>query len=201
MSQLERDVAAQRVSSFAHRGVEPTEGVRRAAVAVIVAEIDGVRGIWLTRRPTRLRDHPGQFALPGGRLEAGEDAVDAALRETEEEIGVHLGPDAVLGLLDDYLTRSGYVMTPVVCWAGAGHVPTPSADEVAHLYFIPLSDLTVDPIFLRIPESDRPVIQLPLLGHRIHAPTAAVLYQFAEVVLAGRDTRVDQLEQPVFAWH
>ncbi|MCE5290313.1 MAG: CoA pyrophosphatase, partial [Nocardiaceae bacterium] len=61
-------------------------------------------------------------------------------------------------------------------------------------------DLDVEPRFISIAESDRPVIQLPIANSLVHAPTAAVIYQFAEVVLAGRDTRVHDLEQPVFAW-
>jgi hypothetical protein len=67
------------------------------------------------------------------------------------------------------------------------------------MYGIPVEQLDVEPRFLRIPESDAPVIQLPLLGRLVHAPTAAVLHQFREVVLCGRPTRVRHLEQPVFA--
>ncbi|PXY19454.1 NUDIX hydrolase [Prauserella muralis] len=173
---------------------------RRAAVAVTLALRDGQAGFWLTRRVPSLRSHAGQFALPGGRLDDGEDATAAALRELHEELGVRLRPDHVLGLLDDYVTRSGYVITPVVVWAGADPEPVPSPDEVAELFWIPLTDLDLEPRFVRIPESDRPVIQLPLAGTLIHAPTAAVLYQFREVALHGRPTRVHDLEQPVFAW-
>jgi hypothetical protein len=106
----------------------------------------------------------------------------------------------VLGVLDDYPTRSGYVITPVVVWLTAGRQLTANPDEVAELYQIPLASLDVTPRFIAIPESDRPVIQLPLVGHFVHAPTAAVLYQFREVALHGRETRVAHLEQPVFAW-
>jgi hypothetical protein len=75
----------------------------------------------------------------------------------------------------------------------------PNPAEVAHLYFATLDEIAVAPRFITIPESPRPVIQLPMLGALIHAPTAAVIHQFAEV-LAGRPTRVADLEQPVFAW-
>jgi hypothetical protein len=65
---------------------------------------------------------------------------------------------------------------------------------------IPLPDLDVEPRFIAIPESDKPVIQLPLMGGRIHAPTAAIVYQFTRVALYGEVVRVAHLEQPVFAW-
>lgn len=176
--------------------------LRLAAVAVVVLD-DPARGpgVLLTRRTSRLRDHPGQFALPGGSVDPGEDVVTAARRELDEELGLRLGDDTVLGLLDDYPTRSGFVITPVVLAApGAVADLRPSPDEVSELFHIPLDELDVDPLFHDIEESPRPVVQLPLVGHFIHAPTAAVLLQFREVALHGRTTRVDGLEQPVFAW-
>jgi 8-oxo-dGTP pyrophosphatase MutT (NUDIX family) len=195
---------ADRVSRHdrAHRRVADRPDLRAAAVAVVVLD-DPERGpgVLLTRRTSRLRDHPGQFALPGGSVDAGEDVVTAARRELDEELGLALAADAVVGLLDDYPTRSGFVITPVVLVAsGAVADLEPSPDEVSELFHITLDELDVDPYYLTIPESDRPVVQMPLIGHRIHAPTAAVLLQFREVALHGRTTRVDTLEQPVFAW-
>jgi 8-oxo-dGTP pyrophosphatase MutT (NUDIX family) len=175
---------------------------RRAAVAVVVLR-DPQRGsgVLLTRRTSRLRDHPGQFALPGGSVDPGEDTVAAARRELDEELGLALGPDRVVGLLDDYPTRSGFVITPVVMTVDASvDSLTPSPDEVARIFHVTLDELDVEPYYLAIPESDRPVVQLPIVGHRVHAPTAAVLLQFREVALRDRATRVDGLEQPVFAW-
>lgn len=177
----------------------PLDGRRAAAVAVTMSEDEHGPGVWLTRRTSRLRAHPGQFALPGGRFDDGEDAVAAALRELHEELGIVAGRGQCVGLLDDYATRSGYVITPVVVRATAQE-PVPNPAEVAELHWISFTELAVEPRYLRIPESDRPVIQLPLVGHLVHAPTAAVLFQFREVALYGRHTRVDQLEQPVFAW-
>jgi 8-oxo-dGTP pyrophosphatase MutT (NUDIX family) len=155
----------------------------------------------MTRRAARLRSHGGQWALPGGRCDQGETAIEAALRELDEEIALRLDAGSVLGILDDYPTRSGYLITPVVVWAGAHAQLRPSPKEVASLHRIPLADImrpdAVD--FVTIPESDRQVVRLHVNGRSIHAPTAALVYQFREV-LAGRDTRVADLEQPVFAW-
>lgn len=180
----------------------PLGGRRPAAVAVAITggEDDGEPAIWLTRRASRLRNHPGQFALPGGSLDPGEDAAAAALRELREEIGIVAGPGDVLGLLDDYPTRSGFVITPVVVRTADGQEPAVNPAEVSELYRVTFTELGVRPRFLTIPESDRPVIQLPIVGHFVHAPTAAVLYQFAELAVHGRETRVAHLEQPVFAW-
>ncbi len=167
--------------------------------------IEGTAGgaaFLLTRRVSHLSDHPGQWALPGGRLDDGESALEAAKREIEEEIGLVLGADALLGQLDDYPTRSGYVITPFVFWAGVGATPVANPEEVASVHHVSIRELirADSPRFVEIPESDRPVIQVPLGGDLIHAPTGAVLYQFRSVAYEGRSTRVDHYEQPVFAW-
>jgi 8-oxo-dGTP pyrophosphatase MutT (NUDIX family) len=179
------------------------DGLRPAAVAVVIVPDARERPCFLlTRRAAELRAHARQWALPGGRLEEGESPVTGALRELSEELGLALDASAVLGLLDDYPTRSGYVITPVVVWGGAHGDIVPNAAEVASVYRIPLDDLDAPdvPRLITIPESDRPVIQISLVGSLIHAPTAAVLYQLREVVMHGRPTRVDHLEQPVWAW-
>jgi 8-oxo-dGTP pyrophosphatase MutT (NUDIX family) len=168
--------------------------------------MEGVAGgaaFLLCRRASGLRLHAAQWALPGGRLDAGETPVDAALRELDEELGVTLDESAVLGLLDDYPTRSGYVITPVVVWGGGDPTLVPEPGEVLAAYRIGLHELCRDdsPRYVSIPESDRPVVQIPLGRDLIHAPTGAVLVQFRWVALEGRlDERVDHLEQPVFAW-
>ncbi|HET7341600.1 MAG TPA: CoA pyrophosphatase, partial [Methylomirabilota bacterium] len=190
------------LTGFAHRAHPPAER-RPAAVAIVLVPDDEGRACFLlTRRAATLRAHARQWALPGGRLEPGESPEAAALRELGEEIGLALEGGAVLGRLDDYPTRSGFVITPVVVWGEGASEPTLNADEVARVYRVPLEDLDRPevPILVAIPESERPVIQLPLLGTLIHAPTAAVLYQLREVVMHGRATRVDHFEQPVWAW-
>lgn len=165
-------------------------------------DVAGGAAFVLCRRPGTLRAHAGQWALPGGRLDEGEDEIDAALRETEEEIGVRLGRDSVLGLLDDYPTRSGYVITPVVLWGGGRAHLAPSPDEVLAAYRIGLHNLLVpeSPRFVDIPESERPVVQVPLGNDLVHAPTGAVLVQLRWLGLEGDASPVDGFEQPVFAW-
>lgn len=182
------------------RVTHPLGGRRAAAVTLAVVDTDEGPGIVLTKRSSRLRAHAGQWALPGGRLDAGETHEAAAVRELHEELGLAVDVGDVLGRLDDYPTRSGYVITPVVVWAGSAVGMTPNPHEVASAHVVPPSVLDVEPRFISIPESEAPVIQLPMLDTLIHAPTAAVVYQFRELALHDRVTRVDHLEQPVFAW-
>jgi 8-oxo-dGTP pyrophosphatase MutT (NUDIX family) len=165
-------------------------------------DVSGGAAFLLCRRASRLSSHAAQWALPGGRLDPGEDAVDAALRELDEEVGVTLPHSAVLGLLDDYPTRSGYVITPVVIWGDGRLDLHPAPDEVVAVYRVGLHQLQRDnsPRFITIPESPRPVVQIPLGDDLIHAPTGAVLLQLRWLCLEGRHDPVDELEQPVFAW-
>jgi len=185
------------------RRAYPRSCLKAAAVAVTLLADDDMRACFiLTRRAARMRAHSRQWALPGGRLDHGETAAQAALRELSEEVGLEVGPERVLGLLDDYPTRSGYVITPVVIWAPRGATLTANPAEVAEVYRVPIAELDHPevPQLRRIPESPREVISIPLMGTNVHAPTAAVLYQLREVAIWGRTTRVAHYEQPVFAW-
>lgn len=176
--------------------------LKRAAVCLIVADDGaGAAALVLTRRAEHLSAHSGQFALPGGRIDAGETAAEAALREAREEIGLELAPSSILGRLDDYPTRSGYVITPLVAWAPREAQMRANPGEVAAIHRIDLAELGLpgSPEIFSIPESDRPVIRYPLLGTTIHAPTAALLFQFMEVAVHGRPTRVAHFDQPVWA--
>jgi 8-oxo-dGTP pyrophosphatase MutT (NUDIX family) len=182
---------------------QPDPALRPAAVAlVITADQAGEACFLITRRASRLKRHSGQFALPGGRLDPGETIVEAALRETHEEVGLRLRPEDVLGHLDDFATRSGFRMSPIVVWAEPDQPLRPDPAEVERLYVVPLAELEKPevPVLREIPESDRPVLSVPILDTLVHSPTAAILYQLREVALAGRDTRVAHFEQPVFAW-
>jgi 8-oxo-dGTP pyrophosphatase MutT (NUDIX family) len=206
--------AALSANLAAHeRRTRPLDGRRHAAVAVVLVDSDpgrdrglvggaGGAAFLLCQRALGMTRHAGQWALPGGRIEAGETPLDAALRELEEELGVGLGPRSVVGWLDDYPTRSGYVITPVVLWGGPNPALRPAAEEVLAVYRVGLQSLvTAEPRFISIPETDRPVLQLPLGDHLIHAPTGAVLLQLRQVGLLGRiGERVDEIGEPVFAW-
>lgn len=194
--------ARAHLARFECRRIAP-DGRRPAAVAVVLLEDgEGQACFLLTRRAAGLRKHPRQWALPGGRIDTGESPVRAALRELDEEVGLTLEESSVLGMLDDYGTRSGFIITPVVMWAGPVPELRPNPQEVASVHRVPLRELDRPgvPRLIAIPESERPVVQFPILSTLVHAPTAAVLYQMREVVVHGRPTRVEHLEQPVWAW-
>ena len=186
--------------------IESEESLRRAAVAIVVTSAPDSHEacILLTRRPESLKRHSGQYALPGGMLDAGEDALQAGLREMEEEIGLTLHPSSMIGMLDDFGSRSGFCITPIVFWAGPSVALKPAPDEVAVVFHIPLDELNHP----RIPEmadvegTEEPVFcaPLPTVGDEIYAPTAAMLYQFRQVALRSEMTRVSHIEQPQFAW-
>ncbi|HVS63271.1 MAG TPA: CoA pyrophosphatase [Thermoanaerobaculia bacterium] len=179
-----------------------TEGLRRAAVALLLLpDEEGRLCFVLTRRSPSLRSHAGQWALPGGKVDAGETVIEAALRELEEELGARLELESVLGRLDDYATRSGFLISPVVLWSPQRLRFEPDPQEVAFALEVPLEsfDRADVPRLRPIPESDRPVIALPVGDSWVHAPTAAVVYQLFELI-RGRCHRVDAYEEPVFAW-
>ncbi len=211
-----RSLLAEHLAGFETRALA-AGGRRQAAVALAVteeglgAELEGLPqhshwsdkpALLLTRRAATLRAHAGQWALPGGRIDAGETPEQAALRELHEEVGLQLPASAVLGRLDDYATRSGYVITPVVVWAGAAPQALPHEAEVASIHRIPVDEfLRADaPLLNHVRGAEHPVLRMPVGPRWIAAPTAAFLYQFAQVGLLGRDLRVAHFDQPAFAW-
>lgn len=167
-------------------------------------QVDGVVRFLLTQRPTTLSAHPGQFALPGGKLEPGEDHVGALVREVAEEVGVAISADDVVGRLDDYVTRSGFVIRPFVAWTEHLHEAVPSAAEVATLLRIPVTALNgpAVPILLQLPGVEGPpILQMPVGGGRVvHAPTGALLYQFASWAFGRRYIDMTAFAEPEFAW-
>lgn len=194
---------AKLCAAFTRLPSDDTAALKRAAVVIALTRGEAGAGtsFLLTRRAAGLRSHSAQWALPGGRCDAGETQAQAALRELHEELGLDLGEGDVLGLLDDYPTRSGYLITPVVVWVSSDSPIVPNPAEVASAHRVALADIEPDDAFsfTTIPESARRVIRFHFGALHIHAPTAALIYQFREV-LAGRTTRVAELEQPVFAW-
>ncbi len=193
---------SENISSFSNES-QPLKNLRAAAVAIVIAAHRGSPAVLLTRRSRKLRAHSGQWALPGGRLDAGESAEDAALRELKEEINLSLPRSAIMGRLDDYITRSGYRITPMVLWSGkeSDHLK-PNPDEVASIHTVNFKELTSPsaPQFEKILESDRKVLSMRLSIDQIYAPTAAFLFQFREVGILGKNTRVLHYDQPRFAW-
>ena len=211
-----KELIRARLASFDVLRADP-RAHRRAAVAVPVveegtgAEYKGIASpsgwsraaaLLLTRRPLTLRNHAGQWALPGGRIDDGETAEEAALREMREAVGLTLTSDDVLGHLEDYATRSGFVITPIVVWAGRGDALVPNPEEVASIHRIPVQEFMREDAPLLDPGDDpaRPVMRMPVGDGWIAAPTAAILYQFRELCIAGRVTRVAHFDQPRFAW-
>ncbi len=176
----------------------------RAAVVIAISKQANSTSacIYLTLRSSKLRRHAGQFALPGGKLDPGETNQEAALRELLEELGLKLDSSQVLGTLDDFPTRSGFAITPLVVWNNSTENIVPNPDEVARVHEIPLSELT-DPNLATFEETaTTPILSIepPSVGTTVYSPTAAIIYQFREVALLGNHTPVAHYEQPDFAW-
>jgi 8-oxo-dGTP pyrophosphatase MutT (NUDIX family) len=191
--------------------------VKRAAVAITIVEAGlgtDVYGLtpydeWrrnaaliLTKRAAKMKKHSGQWAFPGGRMDAGETPEQTALRELFEEVGLKLDYENVLGRLDDFTTRSGFVISPVVIWGGSAEELAPNPAEVESIHRISLHEFMRKdaPILAENNESDNPILLMPVGNSWIAAPTAAMIYQFREVAILGHNTRVGHFEQPYFAW-
>jgi len=194
---VSRDQIAANLAAFPRRALAGDD-LRRAAVAILLSPRDGALSYVLTRRALTLRRNAGNYALPGGNLEPGEDAIAGALRETAEELGVWLGRDAVLGLLDDFVTLGGHVVTPLVLWSADPLTLDPDPTEVGRAWFEPLAHLDHPEAPMReaAPGGGEPILRMYADDAWINPPTAAWLYQFREVALHGRHARVATVGQP-----
>jgi 8-oxo-dGTP pyrophosphatase MutT (NUDIX family) len=164
-----------------------------AAVAIVVLANDGLPCIPIFQRTSDMSRHAGQMALPGGRVHEGESVQACAIRELEEELGLAVGPESVVGMLDDFDTRSGFTITPVVIWAEIeAEAIQPSKFEVAQVYLVATPDLRAAVSKARPGDS----FSLKLEQVEVFAPTAAMLFQFSEVALDGRSVRVADFYQP-----
>ncbi len=209
-----RDLIAANLCDFTRCSLDP-DRLRKAAVALTIVDYRGEGGLVglgdapnssaaliLTRRSGGLKNHAGQWAFPGGSMDPGESPEQTAFRELEEEVGLRVQSEQLLGFLDDFVTRSGFHITPVVIWGGTVQCLKKNIHEVASIHRIPCKELfRLDaPAFEDGDDCDRPILFMPVGDTFIATPTAAILYQFREVALSGRATRVAHFEQPAFAW-
>ncbi|TIO64335.1 CoA pyrophosphatase [Mesorhizobium sp.] len=121
------------------------ENLKQAAVGIILVATEdgsGETAFLLTVRSAKMRSHAGQYALPGGRIDQGEDAVATVIRECMEEIGLDLSADQLLGALDLYATQAGYAITPVVFATTKELDLCLNPTEVDQVFRIKLSDLS-----------------------------------------------------------
>jgi 8-oxo-dGTP pyrophosphatase MutT (NUDIX family) len=197
-----RVAITQRLANWDRSRAAASPATRRAAVAVTLLDHRNEAHVLLIKR-VRRGLNPGQWALPGGKVDGHEDVRDTALRELGEETGVRASPGDVLGILDDFVTSSGYVITPVVVAPPGPQRPVRQPAEVASLHPIPLARLLAPgvPRWRKTMSGDL-LLQMSLRHDMVvHAPTGAILWQFAEVALRGNRRQVADVLEPDFTAH
>ena len=156
--------------------------IRPAAVLIAVTDRPEP-GVILTQRPPDMRAHPGQVAFPGGKLDPGEDAVEAALREAHEELSISYSDVKIIGASDRYVTGTGYDITPVLGLIPPDLAIVPNPVEVADWFEAPLAFL-LDPANHANKQAEwrggvRAYIEIDWQGHRIWGVTAAIIANLA----------------------
>lgn len=166
---------------------------RTADAAVLIAITDRKKpGVLLTQRPNDMRDHPGQVAFPGGKIDPGEDAITAALREAHEEIALDPAHVTVIGTTDRYQTGTGFDVTPVLGIVPPDVTATLVANptEVASWFEAPLelvlnrANFTEQEVFWR--GAMRRYLEMDYEGYRIWGVTAAIIANLSRRIDAER---------------
>src|SRR5579863_3355204 len=165
----------------------PSTALRAAAVLVPLVDHAGGMSVLLTQRTAHLSAHAGQISFPGGRIEKDDpDAIAAALRETEEEVGLPRGRVSVVGRLDTYITGTGFEITPIVGIVAPPFALTIDPFEVAEAFEVPLAFILDSRNHQRIERTvgalRRCFFVLPYEGRNIWGATAGILVNLAEVL-------------------
>jgi 8-oxo-dGTP pyrophosphatase MutT (NUDIX family) len=171
------DTIASDLRDESHFGT-PEKGYRDAAILIAIT-MRAKPGLLLTVRPSTMRDHAGQIAFPGGKIDRDDkDAVDAALREAHEELGIKPADVSIIGTGELYFTASGFAITPVVGLVPENIAITPDPNEVADWFEIPF-DTVITPGALRKTAMwkgmKRGYYDLEWNGYRIWGITAGIL--------------------------
>jgi 8-oxo-dGTP pyrophosphatase MutT (NUDIX family) len=155
----------------------PLGATTAAAVLVPLSLRNGEACVWLVRRPNEMRSHAGQVAFPGGKNDPADDSLRAtALREAEEELGLSPARVDVLGVMDDYLTVTGFTITPWVGWLEEPFEAKPNPSEVARVFTVPLRE------FFAPPSGVAPLQRWDVEGEIVWGATAAIVRGFVAIL-------------------